>query len=170
MAQRSSFQNVICSLESGKYDDPLITQMNLFLSDDGLIRVQGKLRKLNAEYGQKCPILLCKSCPVAKSIIYDFHVTLGHSGIYKTLSFIRKEFWITNSYVVVKKIIRECITCKRLNNRTIKLTQNAYKEYRANPDAIPFRNSFVDHCGPFHVRDFDGTRIKVYVLVITCLW
>lgn len=170
MAQINSFSKVISSLKSGKYDEPIITQMNLFISDDGLVRVQSKLKKLNSDYGQKCPILLHKSCPIAKAIIFDFHTKLGHSGVYKTLSVIRKEFWITNSYVTVRKIIRECITCKRLNNRTVKLSQSSYKDYRVNPESIPFRNIFLDHCGPFQVRDAKGDKIKVYILVITCLW
>ena len=110
-----------------------------------LFRVQSKLRKLKASYGEKCPVLLGKSCPVAKSIIWDTHTKLGHAGIYKTISTLRKDFWITQSMVVVKNVIRSCLACKRQNSRTVKINQNAYREFRINPECKPFRNIL---CGP----------------------
>ena len=126
-AQQAYFPKVYESLLNEDFSNPLVTQMNLFLEEHGLIRVQSKLRTLKASYGEKCPVLLGKSCPVAKSIIWDTHTKLGHAGIYKTISTLRKDFWITQSMVVVKNVIRSCLVCKRQNSRTVKINQNAYK-------------------------------------------
>ena len=168
-AQEESYPSTIESLTNHKCIDPLISQLNLFLDDNGIVRVQSKLRKLKSTYGEKCPVLLDKRSLISKSIIWDVHVDAGHSGIYKTLSLLRKEFWITNGFVVVKNILKSCIICRRLNNRTIKINQNAYRDFRVNPEAIPFRNICLDHCGPFFVKTGSANE-KVYVLVISCFW
>jgi hypothetical protein len=119
-AQREAFPTVVKSLSEGQFSDPLVLQLNLFLDETGLVRVQSKLRRLKADYAERCPILLSKSCPVAKCIILDTHVRWGHAGLYKLLSLLRQEFWITNAFVVVKRIVRECVVCRRMNQRSIR--------------------------------------------------
>ena len=168
-AQEESFPSTIESLDNHLCTDPLISQLNLFLDDDRVIRVQSKLNKLKSTYGERCPVLLHKNSLVSNSIIWDIHLEAGHSGIYKTLSLLRKEFWVTNAFVVVKNVLKSCIICRRLNNRTVKINQNAYRDFRVNPEAIPFRNICLDHCGPFLVKTGSANE-KVYVLVISCFW
>ena len=169
-AQLNSYPQVFKDLQNKEFKHPLISQLNLFLSDDGLIRVKSKMRKLKSNYNEKCPILLDKNCPIAKSIIIETHNILRHGGIYKTLSEVRKHFWITNAFVTTRKLLKNCIICSRMNNRAVKLSQNAYKDYRVNPEAIPFRNIAIDHCGPFTVKNTCNENVKMYVLCITCLW
>ena len=169
-AQEKAFPEVSRNLRDGVMTDQITEQLNLFRDDDGVIRVQSKMARLKAKYGERCPVLLAKECPVTKAIIRDTHRKNGHCGLYKTLSILRKEFHIVNGFVVTRKVIRECLDCRRTNNRSIKLNQNSYKDYRAEPEAIPYRNIAVDHCGPFTVADDNKTQRKVYLLVITCLW
>ncbi|XP_064093214.1 uncharacterized protein LOC135205956 [Macrobrachium nipponense] len=169
-AQKAAFPQVYDTLATGNFSEPLISQLNLFRDESGLIRVQSKLCKLKAAYDERCPILLGKNCPVARSIIWDTHVKLRHAGIYKTLGLLRKRFWIINGFVVVKKVLKGCLICKRLNARTVKINQNAYRDFRINQEAIPFRNICIDHCGPFLVKDRNKQNYKVYVLVISCFW
>jgi len=168
-AQLKSFGEVHKSLLKGDLSHQLVTQMNLFIDRDGLIRVKGKLKKLKADYGEKCPVLLSKDCPISKSIIWDTHLKLKHGGIHRVLARIRKEFWITNAFTCVKKLLKTCLVCRRLNNRTVKLSQNAYRDYRINPETIPFRNVMIDHCGAYYARD-RNEKFKVYILVLTCMW
>ena len=170
-AQKQKFQDVFEYFESNgsQPEVPIITQMNLFIDKEGLIRIESKLRNLKAEYNERCPILLDKNCPIAKSIIWDIHVRLGHAGVYKMISCIRKEFWITSCYSAVSKLYKECLLCPRLYNRTIKINQNAYKDYRLNPEKIPFRNCMVDHIGPHTIKNSNHENQKVYILIITCL-
>ena len=70
----------------------------------------------------------------------------------------------------VKKVIKQCLVCARLNNRSVKLNQGQYKDFRVNPDSVPYRNISVDHCGPFQVKTASAMQESVYILVITCLW
>lgn len=135
-AQRASFPRVVDKLSTGQFDDPLITQLNLFIDDTRIVRINSKLKKLNASYDQRCPVLLDKNCPIARSIIQDTHNNNGHCGVYKTLNLIRQNFWVTNAFITIKKIVKQCFTCCRWNNRTLKLSQNAYADFRVNPECV----------------------------------
>ena len=168
-SQNSSFPNVIKSLLNKDCRDPLVSQLNLFV-ENGIMRVKGMMGKLRTNYDEKCPILLDKSCPLTSSIISDAHLKLGHAGVYKTLAELRKRFWITKGFMCVKKVIKQCLVCARLNNRSVKLNQGQYKDFRVNPDSVPYRNISVDHCGPFQVKTASAMQESVYILVITCLW
>src|SRR5678816_211130 len=91
---------------------------------------------------KKNPILLHKNHSLTDIIIKELHVKMKHTGVYKLLAIIRKEFYIPTAYSVVKKNIKNCIKCKLMYGRTIKINQNHYKDYRINPSQIPFREIF----------------------------
>lgn len=109
-----------------------------------------------------------KNCPVAKGIIWELHLNFGHAGIYK-LSLLKQEFWVINGFITIKRILKECFIRKKLNNQTIKLNTNEYKEFRLNPESILFRNVAIDHIGPFEIKNSVNKNIKIYLLIITCL-
>lgn len=51
----------------------------------------------------------------------------------------------------------------------LKTNQSSYREFRVNPPNIPFRAIFLDYLGPFFVKE-RKSRVKVYILLFTCLW
>jgi len=153
-----------------KYPEPsLVSQLNLFLDRQGIVRVKNKFGKLNAPYPVKYPVLLSKDGFLTKCIIEDYHRVYKHAGTYKLLSILRREFHIVNAFVTVKKFIKNCVTCKKMYGRTIKLTQNDYKSYRINPSRVSYRDIALDHIGTYKVRSEQGI-IKVGILIITCLF
>ena len=167
-AQKNAFPQVYENLKNNLMTDTLTEQLNLVM-ENGIIRVQAKMRRTKEKHGEKCPILLQKSCPIAKAIIWSCHLENGHSGLYKTLALLQREFWITSGYATVRKVLKECLLCKKTNNRSPSINQNGYRDWRAEPETIPFRNVAIDHCGPFTVSTAMG-RKKRYLLVITCMW
>ena len=170
LAQQQSFPDIFEYFRNALAHKPsLCTKLNLFSDRDGLIRVSGKLRKLKAEYSEKCPLLLEKNSPIAKAVIWDTHERLKHGGVYKVLSIVRKEFWIPSVYVLIKKVLKQCVFCNKLNGRTIKLNENDYRDFRVNPSQVPYRDLALDHMGPFTVR-LGEKPSKIYILIITCLW
>ena len=146
----------------------LVSQLNIFKDDQGLLRVKCKLDR---KYSRKIsfPVLLPKSCRVTNLIISNIHKIFNHSGNYFVLKELRKRFWVPRCFSVVKKVLNECITCKRFNKRTIKLNQNAYREERLNPSNIPYNYLYMDHLGPFNVK-IDGVNRKRYLICFTCMW
>ena len=140
----------------------LVLQLNLFMNEHGIIVVRGKF---NSNY----PILLHNKSILSNLIIRDIHINICHAGVYSVLNELRKTFWLLKAFSTVRKMLKSCFTCKRINGRPIKLNQNAYREFRADPVKIPFSNVFLDYIGPFKVKT-DNKVNKVWLLIITCNW
>ena len=167
MAQKADYPDVLSSFQTtSKLPNPLVSQLNLTI-DNGILRVKGKCAKLKK--GQKFPILLHKNGKLTSLLIKDYHATLGHPGVYKVLSLIREQFWIPSGYMTVKKIIKKCLTCKKLFGRPIRINQNDYKDFRINPSDFPFRDIAIDYI-TFNIRDDENQRTKINVLIVTCLF
>ena len=158
------------SLRSSKKDlPPLISRLNVFLDPDGLMRVKSKFDRWSNDPNFCLPYLISNESPLTKLIVLDTHKKMSHAGCYNVLSTLRQQFWIDKVFSTVKNILKKCVLCKRFNSRTVKLNQNAYRDYRANPVCIPYRFIFIDYLGPFSIRHND-VKQKVYLLCITCLW
>lgn len=147
----------------------LISQLNLFLDKDGIIRIKSKFGRWKDNPKFCFPALISYDSYLTKLLIRETHRKFLHSGIYSVLSEIRKHFFLFRSFSTVRKVLSECITCKRANARTIKLNQNSYRDSRVNPPNVPYQSIFIDHLGPFKVRR--GSEVaKVWLLLVTCLW
>ena len=143
----------------------LVSRLNLFIDELGILRVKSKLPK---NYNFR-PILMPKDSQLTAIIIRNIHENLFHSGIYAVLKELRKNFWILHYFSVVRKVLKTCVSCRRVNEPAIKINQNSYRDFRINPDKKPFSNIFLDYAGPFTVS-LQGTHTKVWLLIITCLF
>ena len=145
-----------------------VKQLNIFRDSVGILRVKSKIRHIGKTM-HDYPILLAKNCDFTESIIWDIHHDLNHSGKYSVLSQLRKEFYLPSCFSTVRKILRSCQICKRFNNRSVKLNQNCYRDFRANPENVPFRNIFIDYFGPLNIY-IQKIPTKIYVLIFSCLF
>ena len=98
---------------------PLSSKMNLFLDCDGLIKVKCKFGRFQGNF--QYPILLPKDSTLTALIIRDQHFSLSHASFYTLLANMRKKFWIESVYSTVKKVVKNCLVCRRFNNKTVKL-------------------------------------------------
>ena len=146
----------------------LVSQINLYVDKSGLIRVKGKFSKSNSMY-KNFPILLSRNSDLTKLIIKDFHEKFRHSGIYYVTKEIRKLFWVPRIFSIVKKVIKDCIFCKRYKTSPIALNQSYYREQRVEPCKIPFSYIYIDHFGPYYVK-FGNNKMKVWIFIITCMF
>ena len=146
----------------------LVSRMNLFMDQQGIIRVGSKMLQFkgNAEY---FPILLPARHTVTKLIIERAHESRCHAGVYAVLAELRQQFYVPKPYSTVKRVLNACVPCRRLNSRAIKLNQNSYPVFRVKPSDIPFRHVFVDYMGPHQVYR-NGQLGKGYILCITCIF
>ena len=85
------------------------------------------------------------------------------------LTELQKNDYIPRQFSIVKGVLKQCILCRRFNSRTVKINQNAYRDFRSDPPRIPFSNIFVDYIGPFNIK-LQGNTHKVWLLCITCTW
>ena len=144
----------------------LVKQLNIFMKDE-VLYVKSKMTQcgLDRDY----PVLLSKHSTLAKLFIRDTHKRMAHAGIYSVLSEVRKFLYIPQIYSCAKKILNNCVTCARFNNRSIRINQNSYRNFRIKPSEVPFKYIFCDYIGPFHLKNLDRNT-KGYIVIITCLW
>ena len=148
---------------------PLVSRLNLYVSSDDLLRVKSKFERFDRNSLGKFPIILPKESKLTNLLIVQYHEDFLHVGCYALLAELRKFYYINHYFSTVKKIVKSCITCGRFKNRVIKLNQSSYKEWRVEAPEIPFAYLFMDHLGPFSVRD-GKEKIKVWLLCFTCIW
>ena len=160
------------SLTSKKAKDMpnIVSQLNIFPDQDGLLRVKSKTgRWKDKDDYSYAPILLAKNSLLTEMVINDLHTQTSHSGVYTVLSELRKCFWVPHCFSTVKRVLRRCVSCRHFNNRTLKLPQSPYRDFRLEPPNIPYRSIFIDCLGPFYVH-YNGSKKKVWLLCVTCLW
>ena len=141
----------------------LILQMNLYMDSNDIIRVKSKFTNNNH------PILLDAKSYLSRLIVMDLHARLCHAGLYHTLRELRKTFWLLRGFSTVRRFLRGCVTCKRVNERPVKLSQNSYRDFRSNPGRVPFSTVFLDYIGPINVKFEDKVK-KVWLLLTTCMF
>ena len=96
----------------------LVRHLNLFLDDFGLIRSKGRLSRSNHyDFEVLNPILLGKRHHLTLLIIRQSHYECKHLGIQTTLTRLRlRGFWITSARSTIKRVLSECIVCKKFNS------------------------------------------------------
>lgn len=172
MVQASQFGNEIKVLQNkGSITKGRLSNLSPYLDDKGLIRVGGRLQKSNLAFASKHPMLLPSRHRLSDNIIRETHERYHHAGIQTTLSILRQRFWLLDGKNQVRKVVRTCIRCFRFDPNTVEYKMGNLPSARVC-EAIPFVNTGVDFCGPFHIKEKkyrNRNRIKVYVCVFVCM-
>ena len=93
---------------------------------------------------------------------------MKHSGVRSTLGEVRSRFWVPKGRQVVKKILRECVTCKREQGKPFgNPPVAALPDFRVG-EATPFSKVDVDFAGPLFAKSQTGEMSKVYIALFTC--
>ena len=157
--QRIFYPDVFEYIESNdkvRYKIPtILTKLNLYKDDKDVLRVRSKFPQ--SKYLN--PILLHRNSVLTRKIIRETHVTIAHGGLYHTLRELKKNFYVPKFFSTVKNVLKNCITCRKVNKHPIKINQNAYRDFRINPPKIPFKSIYLDYIGPFTVK-FANERKK----------
>ena len=152
---------------SDKKDKCLLKNLGVY-EDNGVLRCKGRLENSDLEVGARNPILIPMDHALAKPIAVKCHKKVNHLKIRSTLAEVRTKYWIPKGRLLVKRMLKKCVTCRRSEGR-------AYAEPRtaALPDfrvlqAEPFSNTGVDFAGPLYVKDKSGKMNKMYVALFSC--
>ncbi|UYV72368.1 hypothetical protein LAZ67_9002823 [Cordylochernes scorpioides] len=147
-----------------------ILQLNPFIDATGMLRVGGRIQFANVGPDQKFPLLLPKNHHFTKLIILHFHTRYLHAGPQLVLSLIRNSYWIMGGRDIVRRIIKQCITCFRFRAKTAVQIMGNLPADRVNPSR-PFAKTGVDLAGPYELKPSltrsKGT-IKCYVILFVC--
>lgn len=136
--------------------------------EDGLLRVGGRLSRAAMPEVEKHPVILSKEQHVSKLILKHLHQQLGHAGRNHMLSSLRKQYWVTRANSACRKVISECVVCRRLQGKAGEQKMADLPVERIMPDLPAFTNVGVDYFGPVEVKKGRG-RAKRYGVLFTCM-
>jgi len=151
----------------------LINILKLFLDEEGIRRVGGHLKYAPLIHftSEKAwhPIILPENHHVSRLLARRAHeFQNGHSWEEYILSLIRQKFWIVGVRSLVKRVLRECVLCKRLKGKPGVQQMPDLPSKRVTPDNPPFSYVGVDCFGPFVVKR-GRSQLKHYGCLFTCL-
>ena len=101
-------------------------------------------------------------------VIRHYHKVVGHCGCEHTLSTIRRNYWIINGKVVVRRILRKRIQCWRQNTKRGEQMMASLPIYRVTPDEPPFSSTGIDYFRPILVKR-SRSEEKCYGCIFTYL-
>ncbi len=81
--------------------------------DGDVHRVGGRLSKAALPAEAKHPVILSKDLHVSTLIMHHIHLELGHAGRNHMLSSLRRKYWIINANSAARKVIGDCVVCRR---------------------------------------------------------
>lgn len=143
----------------------------LFLDEDGLLRVGGRLKNADLQYDMKHQILLPK-CEITNLIIEEAHKFGIHSGPRLTVAILRRKYWIINSQWNIKNQIKKCVKCCRYSPKMAGQIMADLPKSRVNvPDKV-FIRSAVDFAGPIRVKSSKLRNAKIekgYISIFVCI-
>jgi hypothetical protein len=137
-------------------------------SENGLLRVRGRLQLADWDYESKHPIILPKNHQVTRAIVDHYHVKEGHSGVAHVLANIRRKYWIIQGGATIKRVLQRCLICKRLNATPMQQQMAPLPVGRVKQGWYPFQYTGVDYFGPFQVKRGRSME-KRYGCLFTCL-
>ena len=167
--QAKSFSTELLYLKSKcKQVPPVrVNQFGLFIDDLGLFRCKGRINNSQLTAATKNPILLPSSHPWVTLLIQQVHQNIKHSGTADTLSTIWERYWILKSRQTVKKILKSCVICNKLEGVPYSSVVPPDLPSFQTSDEPPFSHTGIDFAGPLYVKS-DNQLDKAYVCLFTC--
>ena len=146
-----------------------VSQFNLFLDDDEILRCRSRINNASISDASKRPILMPRDHNYTNLIILESHEAVFHNGLRETLNHVRTQYWILRGREAVKKVIRPCVICKRAEGLPFaSCVLPDLPRFRVDDNA-PFSHTGLDFAGPLLVTGKNGDVMKCYVCLYTCL-
>ncbi|KAK3708359.1 hypothetical protein QZH41_004261 [Actinostola sp. cb2023] len=133
------------------------------------MRVGGRIHNAPVVYDTAHPFILPKDHYVSTLIVRHYHKLLGHAGREHVLSAIRQCYWIVNARSIVRRLLKECVTCRKRNAPVLTQMMADLPKERLTytPYQPPFTYTGIDFFGPFYIKRGRGTE-KVYACIFVC--
>jgi hypothetical protein len=155
-----------------KHIGPLARQMRLFIDDDDILRVGGRLHNAPIAYAAKFPILLPPRTHFTELLAIDAHLKVKHSGLQSTITNIRQTYWVTQIRPFVKTLLRKCVICRKVNGKPYRKPIPAPLQTSRLLVAQAFTVTGVDFSGALFVKDTNAkgspAERKAYICLFTC--
>ena len=129
------------------------------ISQNGTLVVGGCLHHAPIPAEARHQMILPGGHHVVELIVRDYHERSGHMGREYVLSEIQQRFGIIGARSAIRRVLRNCFSCKRRNAPRCEQQMLQLPEFRVTPGEPPFT---------FHVKRGRST-VKWYGCIFTCL-
>ncbi|KAL7291704.1 hypothetical protein TKK_0014493 [Trichogramma kaykai] len=171
--QRHYFAAELQCLQSGRQlqKKSKLARLTLFIDEQGLLRLGGRLHNAPLTYNERHPILLPNENIIVKRIVEDAHIVTVHGGVQLMLLYLQRNFWIPNVRRLAVRVYHGCVRCTRFRGRTEMQQMAPLPVERVTPQRA-FDTSGLDYAGPISVlfrRGKGSPRTKGYVAIFICM-
>ena len=135
---------------------------------DGILRVGGRLSQAPLPSNARCPIILPSSSHLTELLIQYHHSLVGHSGMGHTWSSLRQQFWILRGGATVRRVIGNCMFCRKRNSSASAQLMADLPPGRLQYRQPAFSHVGVDYFGPLYAKQGRST-VKRHSCIFTCL-
>ena len=136
------------------------------ISEDGLLRVGGRVKNASVEFDNRHPIILSHGSRIASLIARETH-EVAHLGVEWDLNRLRCKFWITKARLLLKGIKGRCVVCKKLYGLPCSQKMADLPSERLLHGYPPFSMVGTDCFGPIMVKR-GRAQVKRYGCLFTC--
>ena len=119
-------------------------------------------------FAEKHPAILPKAHHLSLLILRHYHTYNCHAGREQTLAQSRRKFWIIAGQNLAKRIVRDCLKCRRFNSKTITQVMAPLPEVRLESFNPSFTTAGVDFFGPILIKQ-GRKNLKRWGCIFTCL-
>lgn len=147
-----------------------LKSLSLFIDNDNIIRVGGRLKFSTLSYTSKHPALLHTKHYLTTTIISHLHKSNLHVGAQGLLAIVRQDYWPIHGRRICKTVCNSCVICSRAKPKLMQQVMADLPSERVN-QALPFVFTAVDYCGPFMVHYHSRGRgpSKAYLACFVCM-
>ena len=100
-------------------------------------------------------------------MVSDAHKRALHSGLNHTLTHVRQHYWIPQARQFIKKLLRHCVTCRKVNGKPYKPPDPPPLPTVRLVDSHPFTVTGVDFTGALYVKT-PTAQENMYICLFTC--
>ncbi|XP_069133221.1 uncharacterized protein [Argopecten irradians] len=159
--------------EQKLHADSSILSLCPVLDTEGILRLEGRLKRTKCFSMGSNPIIIPKNQHIAVLLIRHFHENVHHQGRHITEGAVREGgFWIVGGKRLIFLVIHNCFKCRRLRGKTALQKMADLPEDRTMM-APPFSYVGIDTFGPWTVvsrRTRGGlAKSKRWAILFTCL-
>ncbi len=144
--------------------------LGLYEDEKGIERCRGRIGKAKIPFGARFPVILPRNHHFTVLIIREAHNKVYHNGVKETLAEVRSTYWIVKGRQIVKRLLKKCNLCKRLEGMAYpQPTTCDLPDFRVGGSRA-FETVGVDFAGPVYVKDIyhPGSMNKAYIVINTC--
>ena len=147
--------------------DEELSQLNVFMDNEGIIRINSRVELDTAVYPQRFAPFLPRKTALTRILLFHFHVEYKHVCLEAQIAAVRAKVWIPQLRTALKSVQANCNLCNLKRAKPYAPLMAPLPRFRVDPAQQPFEVTGVDCAGPIKVT-LHTTPKEIHVLIFTC--